>query len=239
MKFKLIIKLLLTIIFLFFLSACSEKPDSNTTDLSEENVDNVVYSTKVSTMIEYGIISKELAESESISRAECLTAVMRVTGVNDNFVSRNCKIQYEVPPLNDNDLDTAEMRWYVNVGALKGIALGKEYLADHIPRNFRPRENASVGDCLFFIMNCVYDTNNTLDDAENIGLISKEDAFYGSLDENLTAETMCELLYRMMNMKRYLYFSEGFYSQYPDSDGFKKDLSGNLTYKDYLDEISN
>jgi len=232
------IKPLLTVFILLFLSACSAYPGNKITDIPEEKTDyNVEYSFEVSTLIDYGIINKGLIESESISRAECLSAVMRVIGVTDDFVESHWKIAFEVPPLNDADFGTRETKWYINVGTLEGIAFGKEFNYENRPRYFKPQDNALISDCVNFIINCVSDTTNRLNEAEKIGLILKEDAFYKNLDENLTSETLCVLLYRMMNMKRHLYFAEGLYFT-NDHFGMKVDSSGIETYKDFLDEIS-
>ena len=195
---------------------------------------------------ENNIVDEIKPRNTYINRKECIKGVMRVIGTTDEVANEWSNVSFYEPIFSDM---AEEDNGYVIFAGVHRIALGiPEVIAvvsnnKYYANNFKPKNSAKVKDCVAFIMRCIKERENAEDcdklfsDAEEIGLISKNDSFYN--DKYLYAYAYYNMLYRMLNEQRYYYVKE--YVKEKDMDKgytifdlFTKDEEGKMTYLEFL-----
>lgn len=195
---------------------------------------------------ENNIVDEIKPRNTYINRKECIKGVMRVIGTTDEVANEWSNVSFYEPIFSDM---AEEDNGYVIFAGVHRIALGiPEVIAvvsnnKYYANNFKPKNSAKVKDCVAFIMRCIKERENAEDcdklfsDAEEIGLISKNDSFYN--DKYLYAYAYYNMLYRMLNEQRYYYVKE--YVKEKDMDEgytifdlFTKDEEGKMTYLEFL-----
>ena len=195
---------------------------------------------------ENNIVDEIKPRNTYINRKECIKGVMRVIGTTDEVANEWSNVSFYEPIFSDM---AEEDNGYVIFAGVHRIALGiPEVIAvvsnnKYYANNFKPKNSAKVKDCVAFIMRCIEERENAEDcdklfsDAEEIGLISKNDSFYN--DKYLYAYAYYNMLYRMLNEQRYYYVKE--YVKEKDMDKgytifdlFTKDEEGKMTYLEFL-----
>ena len=195
---------------------------------------------------ENNIVDEIKPRNTYINRKECIKGVMRVIGTTDEVANEWSNVSFYEPIFSDM---AEEDNGYVIFAGVHRIALGiPEVIAivsneKYYDNNFKPDSTAKVKDCVAFIMRCIEERENAEDcdklfsDAEEIGLISKNDSFYN--DKYLYAYAYYNMLYRMLNEQRYYYVKE--YVKEKDMDKgytifdlFTKDEEGKMTYLEFL-----
>lgn len=203
--------------------------------------------TKICKVLEENNIIDEIKPRNTyINRKECIKGVMRVIGTTDEVANEWANVSFYEPIFSDM---AEEDNGYVIFAGVHRIALGiPEVIAvvsnnKYYANNFKPKNSAKVKDCVAFIMRCIEERENAEDcdklfsDAEQMGIISKNDSFYN--DKYLYAYAYYNMLYRMLNEQRYYYVNE--YVKEKDMDEgytifdlFTKDEEGKMTYLEFL-----
>lgn len=178
--------------------------------------------------------------SETVTREECIIAIMRVIGVTDAKVDK----------LYGADLfcfvDTSAFS-YFGCAYLGGIAYGEECVVDyptyrtsHTSKNtdffFFPERLVTVKETLAFMNRCLGEDKSekyefTIEHAKAYGLIEDTDLF--AVDENalIDKKDFCALLKRMLYQKRYKYYSVESDGSYMEGN---IDKERSMTYIDFL-----
>ena len=202
---------------------------------------------------ENNIVDEIKPRNTYINRKECIKGVMRVIGTTDEVANKWCNVLFyesifsDIQGYVDGKIDLGN--GYTIFAGNYRIALGiPEVIAivsneKYYDNNFKPDSTAKVKDCVAFIMRCIKERENAEDcdklfsDAEEIGLISKNDSFYN--DKYLYAYAYYNMLYRMLNEQRYYYVKE--YVKEKDMDKgytifdlFTKDEEGKMSYLEFL-----
>lgn len=167
-------------------------------------------------LVELNIIDESyFSDSNTVTRGECIVAIMRVIGVTDK----------EIEKLNGGDLisfaDTDAFS-YFGCAWLGKIAYGEECIVDyptertrHTLKNadffFFPDRVVTVKETLAFMVRCLEDTNkrdinDTFERAKDYGILSNDDLFINNADSVISQNDFCILLERFLQQKRYKYF---------------------------------
>lgn len=197
-------KKLLLMIIVFF-SLCSvivyaEKCDFETRDM----------------LTQLNILQEDsFSDSNTVSRKECIVAIMRLIGVTDE----------DINSLNGADLYTfADTKSYSYEGCayVGKIAYGEECIVDyptyrttHSGKNidffFFPERAVTIRETLTFIIRCLEDTKDfndvlLIETAKKYNLIEIEEGIEGYLDNKINQEDFSVLLGRMLELKKYKYY---------------------------------
>lgn len=172
-------------------------------------------------------------EYESISRLDCLIAIMRVIGFDD-------RAAYNYSTLSTYD----ELPYFdVKIGDISGgyvIAADYGYnITNGVAHGyFAPYRSVTLKECLAFMLRCVEDSENVLweniiQDSVKHGFLSPEEA--ETLDETqvLDEKLFRELLRRLLDEKRYLYCETTDKSTYADE--IKTDVEGEMSYLEWYE----
>lgn len=177
--------------------------------------DNSTDSETETMLIQLNIIDENyFSNSDTVTREECLVAIMRVIGASDE----------EIEKLNGADIisfvDTDSFS-YFECAWLSGIAYGEECVVDypthrtsHTLKNtdffFFPERAATVKETLAFMVRCLeadkIDIDVAFEKAKEYGLVKAEDSFIQELDSAINPNEFCTLLERFMQQKRYKYY---------------------------------
>lgn len=192
------------------------------------------------TLIQLNILDESgFSNSDTITREECLIAIMRVIGATDEGIEK----------LNGNDFiafaDT-EAFSYFGCAYASGIAYGEECAVDyptertsHTLKNtdffFFPKRAITVKECLAFMIRCLQsdktDFDLILEEAKGIGLINDKDDFIQNPNSIISQDDLYVLLGRMLQQKRYKYYSK-------ENNGFNMnesvDEEKSMTYLEFL-----
>lgn len=187
---------------------------------------------------QFEVVNKDCGDKECLSRYDCLRGVLTAAGMRvDGFYDGADGME---PIFEDETLfKMGEGREYIYFGGMYGIAAGEPNFGGK--PFFKPNDNASVNTCIVFIMRCLEDTtgyslNDILTRAEERGLVLSTDDFYRSGDIELTYEMFCVLISRMLEQKRYIYFTdENVNKNLFIYDGLQYDNDGEMTYYQYLE----
>lgn len=193
-------------------------------------------------LIRLNIINENyFLNTDTVTREECIVAIMRVIGVTDE----------EIDKLNGSDLisfaDT-DVYSYIGCADLAQIAYGEECIVNYqTPRNshtlrntdffFFPDRLATMKETIAFMIRCLEETsssdiNYTFERAKDYGILDNEDSFINKADFPISQSDFCILLERFLREKRYKYFSR-------ENDIFK--MEGNIDEKrsiSYFDMLS-
>ena len=162
---------------------------------------------------ENNIVDEIKPRNTYINRKECIKGVMRVIGTTDEVANEWCNVLFYEPIFSDIH---GYVDGKIDLGNGYTIFAGNYRIALGIPEviaivsnekyydiNFKPDNTAKVKDCVAFIMRCIKERENIencdklFSDAEEMGLISKNDSFYN--DKYLYAYAYYNMLYRMLN----------------------------------------
>lgn len=225
----------------------------------EENIDNTNSEESISSDIqseftdedfellrEYEIIKDEtFSKNKAITRIECLTGVLKAAGMRiDGFYDPDVRIGVSIEwDFRDSYYDGCE---YAEYGYSYNIAYGvdlKTFNDGEFGLVFLPKKIATIEECIAFIMRCIEDVpkETSLDDiyqmAKDRGIIKETDEFYESGKANLSQEVFYTLLMRMLNEKRYIYFTNEFDNRPYSYKGKLLDEEGEMTYLEYAKSL--
>ncbi|MBE7011372.1 MAG: hypothetical protein E7415_01715 [Ruminococcaceae bacterium] len=166
-------------------------------------------------LIKFGILDEDsFLNDDTITREECLIAIMRVIGLTDNDV---------------NMMDGADCYAFVDVGPFtyigcaweSRIAYGIECIVDfptyrssHTGKNtdyfFFSDRDATITEALAFMIRCLekdeIDLDMAIEKAYQYGLLRTEDVFSEHLDSKINQRDFSILLDRLLQQKRCKYY---------------------------------
>lgn len=180
------------------------------------------------------------SNQDTVTRAECLVAIMRAIGVTDE----------EIEKLNGADLagfvDTFPYS-YFGCAYLAKIAYGEECIVDyetyrtsHTLKNtdifFFPDRAVTVKETLAFMVRCLEENDEkdlayAIEKAKEYGLIYSEDTFSNEIDSTMCQDDFYVLLDRFLHQKRYKYYDRA--NNEFRMDGYI-DEEQSITYLEFL-----
>lgn len=167
-------------------------------------------------LTELNIVNENyFSNQDTVTRAECLVAIMRAIGVTDE----------DIEELNGADLtgfvDTFPYS-YFGCAYLAKIAYGEECIVDyetyrtsHTLKNtdifFFPDRSVTVKETLAFMVRCLEENDEkdlaySIEKAKEYGLIYSEDTFSNEIDSTMRQDDFYVLLDRFLHQKRYKYY---------------------------------
>lgn len=172
-----------------------------------------------------------------ITRRECITAIMKVIGVDKKTANMWDESWYYVPMFDDVDGHKG-IDGYIFVAKFNNITNGVNCQQDDYLNNFEPDRAVTVKECLTFMLRCLkgpenVDWNTIMSCSIEEGLI-EENIYTG--DELLTREDFSVLLGRMLESGRYLYWPEED-SPLQNQHDLAVDVNRSISYFDYIKEI--
>lgn len=210
------------------------------------------------TLNKYNLIDEGFESPNTVTRFECLAAVMKAAGVNEDINDRAKFLLYASSyhsTFNENAyFDGSEIytdpvlrsefsakyvgKWgYVDLAFNHGIAKGEMLNGQ---RCFFFDRFVTAKEAVTFMLRCIEDSTDILWDevylkAKERGLIKESDVFYNDEAHFITPDEFCVLLYRFLNQQRYIYFIDSFF----DSNGMaiefiQRDEERSMTYLEYL-----
>lgn len=180
-------------------------------------------------------------EDGKISRGDCVSIIMKLIGVDREIAKIYGNGFYDQPVFEDVN-GGGENDGYIIIAKFSGVARGVDKAPNGV-NNFAPNRDVNVKECLAFMLRCVKNSNdvgwdNILTDSVQIGLLRKDELNIFVADAPLLNKEFCTLLYRMLNMNRYLYWP----AEEPQA-GYAKsmqiDQTGSLKYIDWILEMYN
>lgn len=180
------------------------------------------------------------SNKDTVTRAECLVAIMRAIGVTDE----------EIEKLNGADLagfvDTFPYS-YFGCAYLAKIAYGEECIVDyetyrtsHTLKNtdifFFPDRAVTVKETVAFMVRCLEENDEkdlayAIEKAKEYGLIYSEDTFSNEIDSTMCQDDFYVLLDRFLHQKRYKYYDRA--NNEFRMDGYI-DEEQSITYLEFL-----
>lgn len=154
------------------------------------------------------------SDLDTITRGECLIAIMRVIGATDEEIGKLSGADFE--PF----ADTAPYSYFGCAAAGK-IAYGEEWVVEypthrtaHALKNtdffFFPDRTVTAKECLAFMIRCLLsdqtDYDLTIENAKEIGLINVKDRFIQAPDSPIGQDDFFVLLERLLRKNRYKYY---------------------------------
>lgn len=173
-------------------------------------------------------------ENDKISRGDCITAIMKLVGVDKEIADEYGNSYYYEPVFDDVYGHGPENDGYIFIAKFSDVATG-------VGRNdFEPDRDVTVQECLAFMLRCLKGPENVtwenvMTDSVQIGLLQKDESDSLAADALLLNKDFCTLLYRMLNMNRYLYWP----IEEPPA-GRKKmqvDTTNSIKYFDWFKEV--
>lgn len=167
-------------------------------------------------LVKLNVINKSyFLDFNTVTREECIIAIMRVIGVTDE----------EINSLKGADfisfVDTPSFS-YFGCAYLAKIAYGEECVVDYpTPRTshtlkntdffFFPDRPVTPKETIAFIIRCLEETNQsdinyTFERAKDYGILNDEDSFINNAASPINQDDFCVLLERFLHQNRYKYF---------------------------------
>ena len=174
-------------------------------------------------------------ENDKISRGDCITAIMKLVGVDKEIADEYGDSYYYEPVFDDVYGHGPENDGYIFIAKYSDVATG-------VGRNyFEPDRDVIVQECLTFMLRCLEDPENVswenvTTDSVQIGLLQKAESDSLVADVSLLGKDFCTLLYRMLNMNRYLYWP----IEEPPAGHTKEmqiDTTNSIRYFDWFKEV--
>lgn len=182
-------------------------------------------------------------DNAAISRSDCVTTIMKIIGLDKDTADRYGRAGYDQPVFLDVGIaETGANTGYIYMAKFTGIAIGVSS-NDRYITNFEPHRNVTIKECLTYMLRCLKDQktiewDNIVDDAEEIGLLNKEEITSLNFNEDLSGDYFKKLLSRMFNMNRYLYWPiEEPNNRYSKEE--KIDQTNSMSYIDWFLELKN
>lgn len=186
------------------------------------------------------LFSHTVSASDTVSRGECLTGIMKTIGLTDEYISKLDGADY----LAFADTDPFS---YFGCAMASGIAYGFELTVDspslRTSRSLRktdfffcPERPVTVGECLAFMTRCLEtdSENDIVSSAKNaaeLGLIGDFDSYLTKLDLPITSDEFHALLQKMLGLKRCKYYDGNTVGMRADIDN-----EGAMTYRELLEK---
>lgn len=188
------------------------------------------------------LIESYIDENAQMSRGNCVTAIMKLIGVDKESANMYANLDYDKPMFYDMKYNNANTG-YIILAKFSGVAQGVQTSGSNNIHNFETDRNVTVKECLAFILRCLKDPStvkwgNIVFKAEKMGLLKSDEVKNLNDEETLTCDMFKTLLERMLNMKRYLYWSdEDLSKDYTKS--IKIDETGSIRYIEWILEKEN
>ncbi|MCC8096984.1 MAG: hypothetical protein LIO44_00115 [Eubacterium sp.] len=191
-------------------------------------------------------IFEEYSVINGVMRYDCLAGIMKAAGLQVETFYDNCDIIFEGYAFSDTSAKSTYP--YVEFAYDYGIISGEEPPegSGYKLKFFYPQRIATVEECIEFMLPLLTDVPEDMDyeyvlsSAKDIGLIYETDSFYYDGEKVLTYEIYEVLLKRMLNMKRYMYFTEveTDVNKFISSLKYRfYDETGEMTYLEYLTSL--
>lgn len=175
----------------------------------------------------------------SIKRGDCITTIMRVTGVDLNAADRYANAVYDQPVFLDLKYDDPNLG-YIIIAKFNGVATGIPRDEYDVIFDFKPEKSITVKECLTFMLRCLTDSelvlwDSIMEDSVKMGLLQENELTYYVADQPLQNNQFYTLLCRMLNKNRYLYWpTEEPLNGYAKS--MQVDATKSIKYIDWLAE---
>ncbi len=201
-------------------------------------------------LLELGVLGSDFNSDGFVKREDCIVSVMRLGGIKDGMLVDMYKNVYD---LYDIFRDYEEFRSptassYADLGVLFHIANGmwKQYYSSDSASDstwiFEPKRNVTAEECTAFLVRLLEDCDSNwnldkyFDEAKRLDLVKPEDSFYNTPTADLSYRDFCELLNRMLNRGRYVYFTTPEIRSV-SRKGKNYDTEGKITYLEYLKSV--
>ena len=155
-------------------------------------------------------------DDRTITREECITGIMRLVGVNDNLAKGYTGEMIEtIGPDGEICRSITVFHGWIYMDTSDGYIYAAKWngiTGDDVNEEFfRPKEDASIQDCLGFMLRCLVDRSKVteervMDLAVEKGLIEEGEYSEKQAMESITEKEFIEFLSRMLESERYLYF---------------------------------
>lgn len=177
--------------------------------------------------------------NDAIKRADCITTIMKLIGVDEDDAYKQAwwvaRFQSEFDDIGIDEYNA--QKGYIIIAKLCHVAVGITH-EKHIIASFEPGRDITIKECLTAMLRCLmaYDTvewDSIVAQAEEIGLLTSDEAQSLNVNEALTGGMFKTLLERMLNMKRYLYWPDDPNKQYYERHA-GIDETGSIKYIDWV-----
>jgi len=178
-------------------------------------------------------------ETKSISRGDCIAAILKSIGMEQDAADLLNYYTYYDQPVFLDEYDDIKNRGYIIQAIEADIVVGVKNDLDG-RCYFAPNKNTTIKECLTFMLRCVRDyttvdwNNNIISYSEEVGLLTREEVENVNHDEVLTIDMFNNLLERMLNMNRYLYWQSTDDVRYPGRGKIKVDQTNSIKYIDWI-----
>ena len=192
----------------------------------EEYFDIEKYNYMCNELLNVGVIDNINDSRTYVSREECIKSILRIIGVNDEMAQKYTYLNDENGGFCDINYCTDISKGYINFAKINGLAFGT-YDKTNDCTFFYPKKAVSLNDCLTFMLRCLDNSekiSDVLSSATENGIIKSNDYF-------LNYQGYYNLLFRMLNSKRYCFVKT---SSDMKTVFIEKDKDRNITYFEYL-----
>lgn len=181
-------------------------------------------------------------KTDSVLRSEMAISISKMLGVTDDWAVRGIN--------GDHPLITLYSDCYINLyGKYNDTTLGYIGLSVNViyavdekkygyPVELRPDDVLSKREALEYILFCVENDNankNIINRALYEHVIGLDDLIgFADLDKPISRKQYNNLMYSLLNHKRYLYLDRGKISAQHDLNSY---FNSSISYKQYLDEL--
>ena len=194
--------------------------------------DNVLKSQMIDKIAPYAQKDSE----EKIPRKDCVISIVKAIGANEDLNEQRRRVAYESPPFGSEYTIFQEDFGYLIAAHFDDILCGEPYYynSEQMGVLITPFRAVKAKECLAFMLRCLkpmenIEWNNTFQDSIDIGLINADEAKAFENQKYLMAKDFRVLLSRMLDMKRYLYYTDeakkSVWRNYIETD-----VSGSMTY---------
>ena len=192
--------------------------------------DNVLKSQVIDKIAPYAQKDSE----EKIPRKDCVISIVKAIGANEKLKEER-EGEFDSEPIGEYPRDQ-EDAGYLVAAYYDDILCGEPYYynSEQMGVLITPFRAVKAKECLAFMLRCLkpvdsIEWNNTFQDSIDIGLINAEEAKAFENQKYLMAKDFRVLLSRMLDMKRYLYYTDE-----TESSGWRThietDAAGSMTY---------
>lgn len=186
------------------------------------------------------IMADAFVKTETVNRGECIKAVLSIIGVDEQSAQYYKEISSSFIRKPFSDIDSDNYTGYIVIAEFFNIAEGYEVLNGSTTNAFRAYNDATVKELLTFMLRCLkgseyVDWNSIIEQADEIGLLSKSEDAGISSDEVVDKNTFRKLLEKFSDSLRYMYWdlSESTADYCIYTDGMHVDKSKNITYLEW------
>lgn len=219
---KSIISILILSMFIHFTAA------ANAAYVSEGEYHRVIHAAAQS-----AVSSKR----KTVTRGECIVAILRILGVDDEAADDYAGATYDQTPFLDlmgDDLDYG----YIRLAKFENIGFGVRPTVEYA-NIFDADRPVTVKECLTFMLRGLKGSDNVnwntvAQDSIDIGLYNVETYMLNMESQLLSANEFYTLLHSMLNMKRYLYWPGMDWDEGAFSVKMQIDSGSGMRYIDWI-----